>query len=169
MESDSADPRFTLSKNRTSATWNGKEMPAPGEKTRNSDTWAIWASDGLPAEKNYWEVSVSPETAWSIGVSQQHRAMTRYSRPSPNAGYWSLMLWTIKGSSEHIRPLGPNILLLQLSKLGIFVDVREGRVSFYNLDDGSLVHSFKARFNGKVYPVFKLWISLRPDGSITIL
>lgn len=129
----------------------------------------MWASNGIDSGKNYWEVMVSRGTVWSIGVSNSHLSLSRWSRPSPSRGQWTLMLWNIKGSAEKLRTLGTTIQCVQLNKIGIYLDIDDGRVSFYNPYDGSHLHTFTAKFTSRLFPVFKFWLSTLGNGSITIM
>ncbi|GCC29436.1 hypothetical protein chiPu_0007878 [Chiloscyllium punctatum] len=169
LDGETSDPRFTLSEDRTSRTWDANAQLTPEQKQHKLDSWAIWARDGLESGKHYWEVSAGPETAWTVGVSQHTIPISRFHRPSVKVGFWVMMLWNIKGTRVQVRKLGTTMLLAPLNKLGVYVDFIDGRISFYNPDGGAHLHTFKAELTGKVYPVFQLWASTRPDGTISIV
>ncbi|GCB73088.1 hypothetical protein scyTo_0006617 [Scyliorhinus torazame] len=168
MDQDTSDSRFTVSKDGISVIWDSKRRRTVEHKLEHQESWTIWGSDGISDGKHYWQVLVTPGSVWSVGVSKRRVAMNRWHRPTPENGYWTLMLWNMKGDKQNVRSFGDSVLLTQQSKLGVYLDYEGGRVSFYNPDKGNHLYTFNTKFIGNLYPAYKLWISIGGNGSIAI-
>jgi len=52
-----------------------------------------------------------------------------------------------------------------IQKLGIWVDISKGAVSFYDGDTLTLLHSFRVEFSGPVRPIFNPCIDINGQNS----
>lgn len=164
-----ADPRFTVSRDLTSISWD-KSMEDPISWKKHANTWTVWGAEGFIGGSKYWEVVVSPGTVWSLGLAKQHVVMDRWNRPSPQDGYWTLMLWNMKSPGPRIRTLGTSINMVELNKVGVFLNYEEGKISFYNPENSSHLHTYNDKFTpNRLFPIFKLWVGSIEKATLTIL
>lgn len=107
----------------------------------------------IAAGRHYWEVEVSPKGGWRIGVMSESAPRGRRSPMSPERGYWALWrsssgLWagTEEPAKLH-RAAAPRLL-------GVYVDVGEGQVSFYDVERSVHIYTFSDTFGRRLVPVF---------------
>uniref|UniRef100_A0A3Q2YIT2 Bloodthirsty-related gene family, member 30 n=1 Tax=Hippocampus comes TaxID=109280 RepID=A0A3Q2YIT2_HIPCM len=126
-----------------------------GEKLqfyRNSqhrfDVWScITAKEGYATGRHYWEVCNSVTNKdWKLGVATESAQRKGLFDMSPSNGYFALW-WS--GSQLRALTAPP------LTKMGVFLDVEAGQVSFYNAKSGSEIFSFNCgEFTEQMFPLF---------------
>lgn len=115
--------------------------------------------DSLPTDRSYWEVEVSSETGWDVGVARGYARRKEH----PENCFWVLahenQEYTAVAAHVSVLPLGE-----KPQKVGVFVNYKEGRVSFYNVTAQTHIHSFtKCGFTGEIFPYFS--VHPKEDGS----
>ncbi|XP_034046631.1 E3 ubiquitin-protein ligase TRIM39-like [Thalassophryne amazonica] len=134
-----------------------------GEKLqiyRNSqsrfDVWScVTAKEGYTSGRHYWEVFVGENKDWKVGVVEEKAQRKGLFDMSPSSGYYAIW-W----SSNHLRALtAPPLTKVKtppkLRQVGVFLDMEEGHVSFYNAKTGTDIYSFKGSFDisNKMFPL----------------
>uniref|UniRef100_A0A3Q0SVU0 Bloodthirsty-related gene family, member 30 n=1 Tax=Amphilophus citrinellus TaxID=61819 RepID=A0A3Q0SVU0_AMPCI len=135
-----------------------------GEKLqfyRNSphrfDVWScVLAKEGFSSGRHYWEVCVGENKDWKLGVVSESAQRKGLFDMCPANGYYAIW-W----SSSQLRALtAPPLTKVKghhpkLRQVGVFVDVEEGQVSFYNVKSGSEIYSFHApsEFTERMFPL----------------
>ncbi|XP_047460307.1 E3 ubiquitin-protein ligase TRIM39 isoform X2 [Mugil cephalus] len=118
------------------------------------DSWpCVVGWQGYSSGRHYWEVDLSNNGCWRIGVtaadSQRHGRFPM----TPKQGFWAL--WR---STKHFyactKPETPLPVSLVPRRIGIYLDYEEGQISFYNAQDKSHIYTFTGNFEGKLYPLF---------------
>ncbi|KAK5848408.1 hypothetical protein PBY51_006025 [Eleginops maclovinus] len=119
---------------------------------------AITGTPSLSSGRHYWEVSlgnkgVGLKQSWWVGVTSK-ASIPGDSRliPSSSDGFWFLSSSpnSLQLSTQHpvlLPPSGP-------MTLGVFLDFERGELSFYNVEEQSLICSLNADFTGPLYPLF---------------
>lgn len=135
-----------------------------GEKLqffRNSqqrfDVWScVTAKEGFSAGRHYWEVFVGDSKDWKVGVVTEAAQRKGLFDMTPASGYYAIW-W----SGSHLRALTTPPLTKvkappKLRQVGVFLDVDEGQVTFYNVKSGSEIYSFSRQgdFTGRMFPLF---------------
>ncbi|XP_063329684.1 E3 ubiquitin-protein ligase TRIM21-like [Pelmatolapia mariae] len=103
----------------------------------------------------YFEVQVKGKTEWDLGVARESIKKKGQLILCPQNGFWTL--WLRNGNEYRALIGSPLPLSLQPGpeKVGMFVDYKEGLVSFYDVDAGTLIYSFTGcSFTEKLYPYF---------------
>ncbi|XP_061566178.1 butyrophilin subfamily 1 member A1-like [Cololabis saira] len=123
---------------------------------------AIKGTPGFSSGQHYWEVSlgnanIEPKMSWWIGVTSAAEIPRRsdISRNTSN-GFWFLY------SSPDIENtlqfnIEPRICLPIKSrpkKVGVYLDYDKGVLSFYDVEDASLIGSLATKFTKEVFPFF---------------
>ncbi|XP_051570086.1 butyrophilin subfamily 2 member A2-like isoform X3 [Myxocyprinus asiaticus] len=157
LDPDSAHPRLTVSD-------DGKQVR--GGKTRStkvnnreneqSDTFdeylAILGKEGFSSGCFYFEVQVTGQTRWDLGVTRESTNRKGIFDLKPETGYWTVQLryrkyWACDSESVSLSPS------VKPWRVGVFVDYEEGLVSFYDVEDKSHIYSFTGQsFTEKLYP-----------------
>ncbi|XP_061920253.1 E3 ubiquitin-protein ligase TRIM21-like [Entelurus aequoreus] len=103
----------------------------------------------------YFEVKATMKTGWDIGVARQSINQNRKITDK----FW-LNTWVLRlRNSKHLKALHTSPVRLPFIKkperVGVFVDYEVGLVSFYDVDNFTLIYSFTGcDFNERIYPYF---------------
>ncbi|XP_058868525.1 E3 ubiquitin-protein ligase TRIM39-like isoform X2 [Acipenser ruthenus] len=131
---------------------DGSEVKFTGK--RSAEWPSVLGGEGFTSGRHYWEVVVGEKENWVLGVST-HR--DEKSIPEkPEEGYW-LVRRAKKFSKSYtaVSQSGDQILKLEVCKVwGVYLDWKEGRLSFYNAETKVHIHTFEGSFPGQVYPIF---------------
>lgn len=137
-----------------------EEQPYPDHPDRfDHCCWQLLAKDAL-SERSYWEV------VWSgrVVVAVTYKQLSRKGRSADcrlgwNDQCWSLMcteeyysFWHNKKETVVRPPYGFSVS----KRVGVFVDVPTGTLSFYSIFSNQLLHlhTFNISSAGSLYPAF---------------
>lgn len=125
----------------------------------------LTAITGIPSFStgmHYWEVAVgqpslAPKMSWWLGVTSVSNIPDNSEfYPTASKGYWFL-----SSSSEDLDFLQlstePAALLPVTSRperVGVYLNYEEGRVTFYNVDNSSIIGSIIGDFKGELFAFF---------------
>ena len=95
------------------------------------------------------------KTAWDVGVARESVHRKGLVTLSPEDGYWAVCL---RKGREYRACAGQAELLSLAARprvVGLFVDVEDGTVSFYDAENKSHIYSFSpSQFAEAVFPFF---------------
>ncbi|XP_040925579.1 nucleolar and coiled-body phosphoprotein 1-like isoform X2 [Betta splendens] len=116
------------------------------------------------SDRSYWEVEVSSRTGWDVGVASGNANQREKPALSPETRFWVVS----HDENQEYAAVAAHASRLSLrekpQKVGVFVDYKEGRVSFYDVGAQSHIHSFtQCVFTGEVFPYFR--VRPKQDGS----
>ncbi|XP_073711325.1 uncharacterized protein [Misgurnus anguillicaudatus] len=120
------------------------------------DGWTcVQAKEGYDTGRHYWEVNVKKKCEWRVGVVKDSAPRKGFLTMNPKTGYWNLrlQLGTIIALTEPVTKLAN---VPTPSKIGVYLDIEEGQVSFYDAEKRRHIYTFNTDFNGteKIYPMF---------------
>lgn len=114
----------------------------------------VLAWEGYNYGRHYWEVNVGSKGQWRMGLTTADAKRQGRLSLTPKEGYW--MLW--RSANQFYACTNPETELpvkLASRRIGIYLDYKEGQISFYNAETQSHIYSFNhGSFRGKLYPVF---------------
>ncbi|KAK7909831.1 hypothetical protein WMY93_014515 [Mugilogobius chulae] len=114
----------------------------------------VLAWEGYNYGRHYWEVDTGSKGRWRVGLTTANSKRAGSVSMSPKEGYW--VLWR---SANHFfactKPETELPLRLVPRRVGIYLDYKEGQISFYNAETKSHIFTFNnGSFRGKLYPLF---------------
>uniref|UniRef100_A0A3B5AVD9 E3 ubiquitin-protein ligase TRIM39-like n=1 Tax=Stegastes partitus TaxID=144197 RepID=A0A3B5AVD9_9TELE len=150
-----AYPFLILSEDRKQVK-RGEKLQFYRNSQQRFDVWScVIAKEGFSTGRHYWEVFVGESKDWKLGVVTESAQRKGLFDMSPSNGYYALW-W----SGSHLRALTTPPLTKvksppKLRQVGIFLDVDEGQVSFYNIKSGSEIYSFNgsSEFTERMFPL----------------
>lgn len=160
LDRETAHPDFVFSPNgkclRVDNTVESKRNPRQ-ESSRSPHKfdgwWCVLATQGFSSGRAYWEVDVTGKKDWRLGVVRETVPKNGFIDLNTKSGYWTLRL-----QRDELRVLSvPAKDLPQshpLTKVGVYLDMEEGQLSFYDADRRSHIYTFNQSFPEKVFPIF---------------
>lgn len=124
-------------------------------KRSKFDGWTcVQAKEGYNTGRHYWEVDVRKKHEWRVGVVKESALRNGYVTMNTKTGYWNLrlQLGTLMALTEPVTKLN----LPTPSKIGVYLDIDEGHISFYDAVKRRHIYTFNTDFNEteNVYPMF---------------
>ncbi|XP_056145903.1 E3 ubiquitin-protein ligase TRIM39-like [Lampris incognitus] len=123
-------------------------------KSQFDSWWCVLGAEGYDSGRHYWEVDVSGKTEWRIGVMTGSAPRNGFLNLNTTIGYWTLrlQLGQLMATTSPITKLNrpsPN-------SLGVFLDLEEGQVSFYDAGKRCHIYTFDISYDHKekIFPVF---------------
>ncbi|CAL8370978.1 unnamed protein product [Arctogadus glacialis] len=116
--------------------------------------WCVLGREGFASGKHYWEMDVRGKMEWRVGVVRESAPRNGFKSLNPKTYHWTLKL-------QFGRLMAMTVEVTKLascapSVLGVFLDMEEGNVSFYDVRNTFYIYSFNVSFNldEKIFPVF---------------
>ncbi|XP_048472615.1 zinc-binding protein A33-like [Rhincodon typus] len=154
LDSESASLDLVLSKDQTMVKGCLKLKDMPSSPKRFSNYGCVLTREGFTSGKHYWEVDVESIDEWIVGVAKEsvdrHRAVSL----TPSNGFWTLRKWNGNVYGPEHTTKSKCCLNVNLRRVGVYVDHKEGQVSFYNGDDMTHLYTSTSPFTEKIYPFF---------------
>ncbi|KAL6102349.1 uncharacterized protein ACO6RY_01972 [Pungitius sinensis] len=150
-----AYPFLILSEDRKQVK-RGEKLQFYRTSQQRFDVWScVIAKETFSTGRHYWEVFVGDSKDWKLGVVTESAPRKGLFDMSPSNGYYAIW-WS--GSQLRALTAPPLTKVKSPSKLrqvGVFLDVDEGQVSFYNVKSGSEIYSFtgSSEFTERMFPL----------------
>ncbi|XP_038608677.1 E3 ubiquitin-protein ligase TRIM39-like isoform X2 [Tachyglossus aculeatus] len=155
LDPDTAHPFLDVSKDRRSVKCGDVLRDVPKHPGRFDEAHLVLASKSFSSGTHYWEVEVAGKTGWILGVCKESLSRKGNIRLSPKCGYWTIFL---ERGNQFQAGASPEISLslgTSPCRVGVFLDVENGSISFYNVTGKLHIYSFtRVTFSEPVRPVF---------------
>ncbi|XP_062903908.1 zinc-binding protein A33-like [Mobula hypostoma] len=178
LDVETAHPELEVSEDRKSVRWTGTRRNLPETGKRFTGRACVLGSEGFTSGRHYWEVEVTGNRVWCLGVAAESVTRKRGFTLSPETGFWAIRRYydvmnVIPSPESRIRagialmrhvikflpspvtrlPAGPIP-----ERVGVYLSYESGRVSFYNAETKSHLHTFTGnKFTEKLHPFFWPW------------
>lgn len=159
LDPDSAHPNLLLSKDLTSVTERESPQAVPRSPKRFLQSVNVLTTAYFESGQHYWEVWVGNKTKWELGVASNNVDRAARVRLCPDNGYWTIRLWN---ESEYWAAATPWVRLkpqCSLRKVGVLLDCKAKKLTFYNAEEMSLLFTFHQLWGSKFYPFFSTGFS----------
>ncbi|XP_061589527.1 E3 ubiquitin-protein ligase TRIM21-like [Cololabis saira] len=155
LDPDTACPWLILSEDGKQVYDSDVKKNLPDNPERFSNCLNVLGKQSFSSGRFYFEVQVKGKTKWDVGVARESVNRKGDITFSPQNGYWTVILRkgneyeAANDSPVRLHPSSPP------EKLGVFVDYKEGLVSFHDVDAAALLYSFTGcSFREKLHPFF---------------
>nr|XP_014352009.1 PREDICTED: zinc-binding protein A33-like [Latimeria chalumnae] len=154
LDPNTAHPDLILSEDLKIVSLGDKQQHVPDRPERFDTYVCVLGSEGFTSGRHYWEVEVEGKTGWDLGVVRESINRKGWITRRPVKGYW--FLWFRNGTEYKALTYPRTNLTLSVKphKIGVYLDYEGGRVSFYNVDDKSLIYTFNDKYTEKIFPFF---------------
>uniref|UniRef100_A0A673AZL3 B30.2/SPRY domain-containing protein n=1 Tax=Sphaeramia orbicularis TaxID=375764 RepID=A0A673AZL3_9TELE len=155
LDPDTAHPKLVLSENNKQVYHGDLALNVPDKPERFYPGVSVLGKEGFSCGRLYFEVQVKGKTEWDIGVGLESVNRKGSSVLNPENGYWTLGMRNDKSywALSNTPVLVP--LVEKPQRVGVYVDLEWGQVSFYNVDSASHIYSFTGyTFNDRLFPYF---------------
>ncbi|XP_072543600.1 E3 ubiquitin-protein ligase TRIM21-like [Salminus brasiliensis] len=155
LDPDTAHPNLILSDDGKQVTCADTQQSVPDTLQRFDQCPCVLGKEGFCSGRFYYEVQVRGKTDWDLGVVRESSKRKGQITASPKKGVWIVSL----RNQTKYEALDSSCISLSLKqapqKVGMFVDYKEGLVSFYDVEASSHIYSFTGQsFNEKLCPFF---------------
>ncbi|XP_038671648.1 zinc-binding protein A33-like [Scyliorhinus canicula] len=154
LDVETANPELEVSEDLKSLRWTGTKRSLPDTRKRFTHRLCALGSGGFTSGRHYWEVEVTGNRRWRLGVAAE--SVERKGRVSliPETGFWTIERYKDR-FYINLPPESPLPVGQIPGKVGVYLSYESGTVSFYNVDTKSHLHTLTGnKFTEKLYPFF---------------
>ncbi|XP_076000395.1 bloodthirsty-related gene family, member 2 [Genypterus blacodes] len=149
-----AHPYLAISDDRKQVRHTNKLQEVPDNPRRFDRVANVLAKESFSSGRYYWEVNVGEKLEWNLGIVRQSVNRKGKFTVCPANGFWILSLKSGGQYVANTSPVAPVALEQRPSRVGVFLDCQEGRVSFYSAETGVHIHTFMDTFTERLHPFF---------------
>ncbi|XP_059827234.1 LOW QUALITY PROTEIN: uncharacterized protein LOC132394845 [Hypanus sabinus] len=161
LDVETAHPVLEVSEDRKSVRYTDTRRNLPDTGKRFTDWACVLGSEGFTSGGHYWEVEVTGNRRWNLGVAAESVERKGGVTLSPETGFWIIGRvddvlhrdCDVFGLTSPVPrlPAGPIP-----GRVGVYLSYESGTVSFYNAETKSHLHTFTGnKFTEKLYPYFE--------------
>ncbi|XP_057211579.1 centrosomal protein of 290 kDa-like isoform X2 [Triplophysa rosa] len=155
LDPDTANPYLILSDDKKQVRHGDTPLNLPNYWTRFDRYFNVLGKEGFSSGGFYFEVQVTGKTGWFIGVARESVDRKGDLEMTAVNGFWTVRM---KSENDYVACVDADVslsLIMSPQKVGVFVDYKAGKVSFYDAECGYHIYSFFGQyFTGKLFPVF---------------
>ncbi|XP_078422806.1 nuclear factor 7, brain-like [Cetorhinus maximus] len=152
LDPETANNLLNISQDLTSVSLRNKKQNLPDQPQRFERLLCVLSSQSFTSGRHYWEVGLGMKSEWLVGVCRESINRKRNITRSPDNGFW--VIAQLPECKSLKIPDVISQLKVKPRKLGVYLDYEGGRVSFYDAEDMSHLHTFTDTFTEKLYPIF---------------
>ncbi|NWU73868.1 BT1A1 protein, partial [Pterocles burchelli] len=132
LDPNTAHTKLYLSEDCRVVTWESCVQDLPCNPERFKDCPCVLGSRGFTWGWHSWEVEVSREGTWAIGVAKESVSRESYLPLNPKGGIWALRHNRL-GYEALTSPHKMCLTLLNVPQcIRVYLDCEEGKVEFYD-------------------------------------
>ncbi|XP_072892753.1 uncharacterized protein [Hemitrygon akajei] len=157
LDVETVGPRLEVSEDRTSVRWT-QNCISPLDTGKRFIIWpCALGSEGFTSGRHYWEVELGENWGWCLGVAAESVERKREVKMTTANGVWAIER---VGDEFHANTSPPSLLPVDpsLGRLGVYLRIESGIISFYNAETKSHLYTFTGNtFTEKLFPFFWTW------------
>ncbi|KAM8880715.1 LOW QUALITY PROTEIN: E3 ubiquitin-protein ligase TRIM39-like [Synchiropus picturatus] len=138
---------------KVSVNTHSRRMSIPDDPRRFDSCVSILCRQSFTSGKHYWIVQVGDKTDWDLGVARESINRKGAITVRPDCGYWAICRRKGGNLSACAGPSVPLQLQETPQKVGVFLNIDEGVVSFYNSEAKTHIYTYTGcDFFEPIYP-----------------
>ncbi|XP_029286600.1 nuclear factor 7, ovary-like [Cottoperca gobio] len=148
LDPNTARPELVMSEDLTSVR-AGEKRQLPANPERFDYDISVLGSEGFNCGTHSWDVEVINDESWGLGVM---KGSVRRKGKIPTR-FWEICL--LDGKYVAASPPPPHTFLSvkkKLRRIRVHLDFDKGKLSFFNLDTNTHIHTFTHTFTGTLFP-----------------
>ncbi|XP_072894594.1 zinc-binding protein A33-like [Hemitrygon akajei] len=164
LDVETAHPLLEVSGDRKSVRRTGTRRNLPDTGKRFTHWACVLGSEGFKSGRHYWEVEVTGNRFWFLGVAAESVERKRRVSLSPETGFWVIRRYYDVLHRDYDVSRDPTSTESRLAagpipgRVGVYLSYESGTVSFYNAETNFHLHTFTGnKLTGKLYPFFMTW------------
>ncbi|GCB78592.1 hypothetical protein scyTo_0019434, partial [Scyliorhinus torazame] len=150
LDPDTAHPNLVISADGTSLRLADAQLTHTACSKVSLEP-CVLASEGYTSGCHYWEAEVSGE-GWALGVGSRSALRDGRLALTPQSGNWPLTFRN--GEYECFYPLHTLPATDKPRRIGVFLNLERGYLSFYNAEDMSHIFTVPSKCSEQLYPCF---------------
>ncbi|XP_072094826.1 zinc-binding protein A33-like [Mobula birostris] len=161
LDVETASPCLEVSEDRKSVRWTGTRRDLPDTGKRFTNWECVLGSEGFTSGRHYWEVEVTGNRYWCLGVAAESVERKGWVSLRPETGFcvigrvYDVLHRHCDVFSTLISPESRLPARSIPGRVGVYLSYESGTVSFYNAETKSHLCTFTGnKFTGKLYPFF---------------
>uniref|UniRef100_A0A3Q4GKW0 Tripartite motif containing 35-13 n=1 Tax=Neolamprologus brichardi TaxID=32507 RepID=A0A3Q4GKW0_NEOBR len=147
LDPNTAHPQLIMSDDLTSVTFGGRQK-VPDNPERCHYFKVVLGSEGFDSGTHIWDVEVGEEGFWAFGVVNE--SFER--KVEALSGFWQLCFQDEKYRVQTTPDTYKFLSVKKLQRVRVQLEYDRGKLSFYDLDANTLIHTFKHNFTEKLFP-----------------
>ncbi|XP_072887405.1 zinc-binding protein A33-like [Hemitrygon akajei] len=154
LDVETAGPGLEVSANRKKVKWTRSPPHHSDTEKRFTVGACVLGSEGFTSGRHYWEVDVTGNRRWRLGVAAESVERKRGIKLKTDNGFW--IIWR-RDDELNVNTSPPTRLPADRNpgRVGVYLSYETGTVSFYNAETKTHLHTFTGnKFTGKLYPFF---------------
>ncbi|KAJ8375117.1 hypothetical protein SKAU_G00056970 [Synaphobranchus kaupii] len=150
-------PHLKISGDKTKMQYRVSADSNKSHKRKQRETTVnVLASQSFTEGSHYWEVNAKNIERWTVGVVEQGWVK----KGVQQALGQDRLSWALQMDGDSLVALhnDDTIMIREavIERLGIFLDFKKGRLQFFNVNSGSVLHTFVGKFKNALFPVFSI-------------
>ncbi|KAM9410119.1 nuclear factor 7, ovary-like [Pholidichthys leucotaenia] len=150
LDPNTAHPNLHLSEDLTCVR-SGERQNLPQNPERFDNYSIVLGSEGLKAGTHSWDIEVSNDGVWCLGVIQE----TARRKGRMETGFWEFCFYDGKYTIASPPQPRKTLSVKDLRRVRVQLDYDKGKLSFFNPDTNTLIHVFKEPFTETLFPYFE--------------
>ncbi|XP_028385071.1 ret finger protein-like 4A [Phyllostomus discolor] len=142
LDVDTANNHLYISEDRRQVRCVYEEQKRRVCPERFSASFCVLGSPRLTSGRHYWEVDVGTSTEWNLGVCKESVPRHEEVDLSSERGFWTMSCREKERFLASTRPLTVLMVSPGLNRVGVFLDLEMGTISFYHVGDGTHIFTF---------------------------
>ncbi|XP_031241101.1 ret finger protein-like 4A [Mastomys coucha] len=142
MDVDTAQNHLLISDDLLSVYYTSQKQDRTECAERFHPSPCVLGSSRFTSGRHYWEVVVGTSKEWDIGICKESIDRKKTIYLSDKSGFWTVGVREKKVYAACTEPLTELLVNPRLHRVGIFLDLLEKSVSFWDLGDGSHIYTF---------------------------